>query len=76
MNVNESRLVNGIVNHEANINNMIAYIKDNYNINGVYNEDDCTIKLKCNNPDDALMLAAAKEYIEDSIGNDFVTVIF
>ena len=76
MNINESRLINGIVNHEANVSNMLAYIKENYHIDGIYNEDDCTIKLTCNNIENALMLAAAKEYIEETIGSDMVKVVF
>lgn len=76
MNINESRLINGIVNHEANVNNMLAYIKENYHIDSVYNENDCTIKLTCNNADNALMLAAAKEYIEETIGSDMIKVVF
>ena len=76
MNINESRLIDGIVNHEANINNMLHYIKENYNIDGVYQEESCTIKLECKNPNNALMLAAAKEYIENTIGDDIIRVVF
>ncbi len=76
MNINESRLVDGIVNHEANVNNILAYIKENYHIDGTYQEDSCTIKLVCNCAENALMLAQAKEYIEETLGDDMIRVVF
>ena len=76
MNDNEKRLVESIVNLEANVLKQLDYIKENYGIDGVFNEDDNTIKLTCNNVDNALMLAQAKSYIEETLGEDMIRVVF
>jgi hypothetical protein len=76
MNENEKRFVESIVNLEANVNKQLDYIKENYDIDGVFNEDDYTIKLECKNPENALMLAQAKAHIEAEIGEDFIRVVF
>ena len=76
MNINEARIVDGIVNYEANVNKILEYIKVNYDINGEYQPETCTIKLSTVSPENALMLAAAKEYIENMIGDDLVRVVF
>lgn len=73
---NEKHFVESIVNLEANVCKQLDYIKENYGIDGVYNEEDSTIKLTCENMDNALMLAAAKKHIENEIGEDFVRVVF
>ena len=73
---NEKRFVEGIVNYDANVKNILAYIKENYNIDGEYNDEDCTIKLTCENIDNALMLAQAKEYIEETMGEGMIAVVF
>lgn len=76
MNINEERLVNGITDYEANIAKILEYVRDNYNIDGVYDADSCVIKLVSGGIDNALMLAAAKEYIESVLGDDLVRVVF
>ena len=76
MNDNEKRLVESIVNLEANVNKQLDYIKENYGIDGIFNEDDCTIKLTCNCVENALMLAQAKAHIEEELGEDMVRVVF
>ena len=63
------RLVESIVNHRANVNNILSYIKENYNIDGIYNEDDCTITIN-RGDNDAFKLAKAKDYIESVIGEE------
>ena len=76
MNDNEKRLVESIVNLEANVLKQLDYIKENYGIDGVFNEDDNTIKLTCNNVENSLMLAQAKAYIEETLGEDMIRVVF
>ena len=76
MNDNETRFVEDIVNYESNIKNILAYIKENYQIDGEFNEENCTVKLICPNVDNALMLAQAKEYIEETMGDGMVAVVF
>lgn len=76
MNDNETRFVEDIVNYESNIKNILAYIKENYQIDGEFNEENYTVKLTCPNVDNALMLAQAKEYIEETMGDGMVAVVF
>lgn len=76
MNINEERLVNGITDYEANIAKILEYVRDNYNIDGIYDAGSCVIKLVSGGIDNALMLAAAKEYIESVLGDDLVRVVF
>lgn len=74
MNINEARLVDGIVNHNAHIRKAIAYIKENYGIDGECISEG-VIKLTCNNVNNALMLAQAKQHIEEEMG-DMIQVVF
>lgn len=76
MNDNEKRLVESIVNLEANVMKHLEYIKTNYGIDGVFNEDNNTIQLTCNNVENSLMLAQAKAYIEEELGEDMIRVVF
>lgn len=76
MNDNEKRLVESIVNLEANVGKQLVYIKENYGIDGVFNQEDNTIKFTCENMDNALMLAQAKAYIEETLGEDMIRVVF
>lgn len=76
MNDNEKRLVESIVNLEANVMKQLEYIKENYGIDGVFNEEDNTIKLTCNNVENSLMLAQAKAFIEEELGEDMIRVVF
>ena len=76
MNDNEKRLVESIVNLEANVLKELEYIKENYNIDGVFNEDNNTVKLSCNSVENSLMLAQAKQYIEEKLGEDMIRVVF
>ena len=41
-----------------------------------FNEDENTIKLTCNNVENSLMLAQAKAYIEETLGEDMIRVVF
>lgn len=73
---NEKRFVESIVNLEANVYKQLDFIKEEYGINGVFDEESNTIKLVSEGRNDGLKLAAAKEYIEDTIGADLVRVVF
>ena len=76
MNENEKRFVKSIVNLEANVYKQLDYIKENYDIDGTFEENDLTIKLEGKNPENALMQAQAKAHIEEEIGEDFIRVVF
>lgn len=72
--MDNSDLINKIVNHEANVAKVLDYIKETYDIDGIM-QDNNTIKLVTENQD-TLKLALAKEYIEETIGKDMVCVVF
>ncbi len=76
MNINEARIIDGIVNYESKISDILAYIRTNFGIDAIFQPETCTIKLSVNDAENALMLAAAKEYIENMLGDDLVRVVF
>ena len=76
MNDSELLLINRINNAKADIYNAMLYIKENYAIDSNYDEELGTVQMTCENVDNALMLAAAKEYIEQTVGEDMVRVVF
>lgn len=73
---NEKRFIESIINFEANVYKQLDFIKEQYGIDGVFDEDNNTIKLVNEGRNNGLKLAAAKEYIEDTIGADFIRVVF
>ena len=52
------------------------YIKETYNIDSTYSDDDDTIYIWTENLNENLNLAAAREYIEQEIGLEMVNVIY
>lgn len=73
---NEKRFIESIINFEANVYKQLDFIKEQYGIDGIFDEDNNTIKLVNEGRNNGLKLAAAKEYIEDTIGADFIRVVF
>lgn len=73
---NEKRFIESIINFEANVYKQLDFIKEQYGIDGVFDEDSNTVKLVNEGRNNGLKLAAAKEYIEDTIGADFIRVVF
>ena len=80
MNINEVNFINRINNAKADIRNAMLYIKENYNIDSEYDEENGTVSLSVVNEDNilnnALLFAAAKEYIEGQVGDDIIQVVF
>lgn len=70
---NEKAFVESIVNFEANVNKARKYIKENYNIDSTYDEEELTIHLICNNVNESLNLINAEEYLNETLEN--VTVM-
>lgn len=62
------------INHKSNIDKCQAYIKENFNINSNYNEDTNTIHLFCDNINESLNLAIAKDYLLSVIDETMVTI--
>ena len=61
---NEKAFIDKILNVDYNISKAQEYIKENFNIDSIYNEEDCELKLIRKNINESLQLASAKEYIE------------
>lgn len=75
MTENEKKFVESIVNFDSNVLKAQQYIKENYSIDSTFDDDTCEIHLTCENAENALMLAAAKEYITETL-EDSVICIF
>ena len=73
---NEQLLIDKILNIHENIKSIQTYIKENYNIDSEYDSEDNMIYLWSKNVNESLNLAAAKEYILNEIGSEFVEVIY
>ena len=73
---NEKILVETFLGLNDNISKAQQYIKENYHINSEYSEEDDILYIWSPNVNESLKLAAAKEYIQETIGDEFVNVIY
>ena len=73
---NEKILVETFLGLNDNIEKAQQYIKENYHINSEYSDEDDILYLWSQNVNESLNLAAAKEYIEETIGKEFIDVIY
>jgi len=72
---NERKFAESIVNFESNIKKAQLYIKENYNIDSQFDIETGSMYLTCPVAENALMLAAAKEYITEEV-DESVTCIY
>lgn len=73
MNNNEYLFAKSIVNLDENINRTMEYIKENFNVSSTYDEENNKMNLWVENVNEGLQLIAAKQYIEDTLGDYLVT---
>ena len=73
---NEKILVETFWGLNDNISKAQQYIKENYHINSEYSEEDDILYIWSPNVNESLNLAAAKEYIQETIGDEFINVIY
>ena len=73
---NEKQFTESLLNLTGNISKAQAYIKENYNIESEYDAENDLIYIWSPNVNENLNLAAAKEYITEEIGEEFVNVIY
>ena len=73
---NEKILVETFLGLNDNISKAQQYIKENYHISSEYVEDEDMLYIWSPNVNESLNLAAAKEYIQETIGDEFVNVIY
>jgi len=73
MNQNEYDFARGIVNMDNNINEAISYIKENFHVDAVYDEENQHIVLSPSNITEGLAIIEAKKYVDDNFDPMFVT---
>ena len=75
-NENVKHFVESFVKFDENVKAAQEYIKETYNIDSTYSDDDDTIYIWTENLNENLNLAAAREYIEQEIGLEMINVIY
>ena len=75
-NENVKHFVESFVKFDENVKAAQEYIKETYNIDSTYSDEDDTIYIWTENLNENLNLAAAREYIEQEIGLEMVNVIY
>ena len=75
-NENVKHFVESFVKFDENVKAAQEYIKETYNIDCTYSDEDDTIYIWTENLNENLSLAAAREYIEQEIGLEMVNVIY
>lgn len=73
MNQDEYRFAKNIVKLKENVDKAIEYIKENFGVKGVYDEENGILNLFVSNVNEGLQLLAAKEYIDNNFDPDFLT---
>ena len=73
---NDIKLIKHLVDYEPKVLKCQKYIKENFNIDSIFYEDNLSIQLICNNVNESLNLLAAKEYIAEEIGEDNITITY
>jgi len=73
---NERRFVESIVEHIPNVAKVQQYIKENYNIDSYYDEDNETLHLVAPSINESMGLASAKEYVNSTIDETMLNVVF
>ena len=75
-NENVKHFIESFVKFDENVKAAQEYIKETYNIDSTYSDEDDTIYIWTENLNENLNLAAAREYIEQEIGLEMVNVIY
>lgn len=73
MNQNEYNFAKNIVKLNENVNKAIEYIKENFGVDGEYDEENGILNLSISNINEGLQLIAAKEYIDNNFDPEFLT---
>lgn len=73
---NEKFIVESFLNLNHNIEEAQKYIKESYNVNSEYNDEEDTLFIWTDNVNENLNLAQAKQYVLDTIGNEMINVMY
>lgn len=76
INENMKAFVKNCDNLISNVIKVQTFIKENYNIDSEYNSSNNILHIWNENSENPVFIAQAKEYINSTIGEDFVQVIF
>ena len=72
----EKVFIESFLNLNHNIAESQKYIKETYNIESEYDEQDDMLYIWSEDLNENLSLASAKEYICDTIGNEMINVMY
>lgn len=75
LNENERTLVRALVDFEANLNKTKTYLKETYNIDVAFDEENTVMRLT-SEKNNALDFIHAKKYVNEVFGNEVVTVVY
>lgn len=73
---NEKFIVESFLNLNHNIEEAQKYIKESYNVNSKYEDEEDTLYIWTENVNENLNLAQAKQYVLDTIGNEMINVMY
>jgi len=73
---NEKKFVESLVNHLSNVAKVQEYLKENMNVSSYYDEDNETLHLVANGINEGLVLAAAKDYVNQQIDEAMLSVVY
>lgn len=72
----ESEYVKRVLNFSQDIEKAQQYIKENFGVNCSFDEETYKVHLWTSNINESLQLVAAKEYLINNIGEDFIEIVY
>jgi hypothetical protein len=73
---NEKSFAESVLNFDKEVEKAQAYIKENFRIESEWNEEESKLNIWTNNVNESLQLAAAKEYLENTLDTNAVDIIY
>lgn len=71
---NDKEFIKTVVDYEPNIKKAQKYIKENYNIDSIFNEETLELELIANSVNESLNILAAREYLNEKFTDDKLIV--
>jgi hypothetical protein len=73
---NEKQAIESLINFKPNLFKAQQHIYETYNVDSYYDDEENILVLLTKGINESLSVAKAKEYIDNEIGENFVTVMF
>ena len=70
----ELKFAEKIVNFSENLENVQTYIKENFNVDSQFNEDEMTLNIWSISSNNSLQILAAKQYIDENLDNNMIII--